>query len=208
MAIISFYPFSSDWTDVVWWYNWTATWSPVLSSKHIFWSNWFTFDWTVNKYFTTADASSKFSWKSNASIETYIYQTSLLDTTSANIYNTGSSSLWLWSYSWLSWNNWFWVYTTSWTFCNAASVFPINKYCHIIWTYDGSNIRIYIDWVLSNTTSKSWNISAPSSTWNIWALPWVSWKAPTWDIIFIKSYNETLLWWNIKNKYAYIKWFI
>lgn len=57
-----------------------------------------------------------------------------------------------------------WVGTPTFQACNAVNDIPLNTWTHIAGTYDGSNIRIYVNGVLENTVAKTGNFQANGNT--------------------------------------------
>jgi len=199
-SAITHYDFLWDANDVIWGNNWTVSWATLTTDR--FWiSKGYDFN-GGSDYIWTPSIASLITWKNTLSYETMFFlDSSLWSSTTIRV-------VWNWQFlvgrfDWISLDNWFAVFTSSWTACNATSAFSTWQWVHLVWTYDWANIKLYINWVLDNTVAKTWNISSsvPSDTWSFWALSTIGSSAPDWKISYDVIWDRTLSAGEVKQLY-------
>lgn len=58
-------------------------------------------------------------------------------------------------------------YDSGWYGVTSSATLPLNKWTHVVGTFDGSNFRIYLNGVLDNTSAHSGSLPNNGSAWNI-----------------------------------------
>ena len=205
MAIISKYWLNWNTNDNVWWYNWTST-------VNVNWVAWKlnqagSFNWTTSRI-DLPDNSSKINWLSTVSISCLVKLDTQFTSATWSIYSATNWWIWLWNHSWLSFSNGFAIYSWwSWRVCSSTSLLSVWLH-HIVWTFNWNQLKLYIDWILNNTTNHAWTIVQNAWTEYIWHHLENLMPPPNWTIDEVIIYNNTLTPAEIKNQYAFYKWFI
>lgn len=184
--LVLWLPWASSWTTIYdaspYKNNWQLTNSPVLSRKGKSWKQ-ITFSWSNN--IIIPDSAS-------------------LDCAT----NALTISCWINRVGWqnilykLTWDWWYWL-TVTWTSqliflikewntidssYSAANAISANVYSHIVWTFDWTYIRIFVNWSQVNTTySTLIDITA-------WTWPLVIWSNDTPANYYTGSIKNTMIW--------------
>ena len=186
----AYYPLNWDANDYVWSYNWTAnnvTYSPV------WWWNAATFNWTnadIDVAHNT-DFNITSPW---ATVSQWIKTTATWDISYAKRNSTDTQFYELWQD--VSWTLLWRIKVASWTDITKNGEKTINDWDwhFIVWTYNGSTMNYYCDWVEVWTwSSLSWDVS--NTTWvTIWSrsnyTPATAYWS--WDIALTTFYKSAL----------------
>lgn len=156
--LVSYYKMDTNgsFPDSHWSNNGSIFWSTFIASAVINWGyNW---DW-INDYITTPMSAP---WTWDFSFQCWIRTT----TTNARV-ALSSQQAWQWYFSLINNSNWTVSFriTDSWTVNAISNVINDWSWHHVVWTRSWNTIRIYTDWVLRDTQTKSWNITWSTLYW-------------------------------------------
>jgi hypothetical protein len=75
---------------------------------------------------------------------------------------------------------------------SGAYTISNNVWTHIVWTYDGSNIVLYINWVAHSTVAHSGTIRNPSASFSFLG----NWKSWSWspNYFYTGTIDEVWIW--------------
>ncbi len=207
MALISKYSLNGNANDLVWSNNWTALNVTWVDGKMNWWAS---FNWTTSTIIMDAP---NYSWTQNFSISSLIFVNQLPSSTNITMpisYVEWSIDSWIYDKSFdinSSWEVSFRVFY--WSSKSAVfSSISTWKWYHIVWTYDWTTIKIYVNWLI-------WSIQAIAS-WTYWfTVPkiWFSWNWASSRVRFngkideVELHNTSLTATEIKNKYLYYNGF-
>lgn len=206
MALISKYSLNGNANDLVWSNNWTALNVVWVDGKMNWWAslNWYTsYIEAIASNMTTF--SVWFLFKPNAVASSITY--TKIFSFSQNSWDTSAFDF---SFDHVSndYRQAFSVRNTSDVFfpCKMNTVMQANTRYYIVWTFDWTNIRVYVNGVYENISS---NFSGTiTTTWvlNIWRYQaWSQYWAGVVDEF--ETYNHVLTAAEIKNRYLYFNGF-
>ena len=209
--LVSYYKADSSTTfpDAHWSNDWTISGASYTSSWKINWA--YSFDWdndhVVNSDFSiwsTTDFSMSFWFSPNAIPD-----------------NTNERAIWLWTWNWSDEVSWefsrsnasssfkqaFFVKNTSWTYYAVKfnQTFSIWTFYYITYTFDQSTMKIYVNWVLDNSMSVTWNFWQ-NTTLTIWDNNWLNWVNWPWIIDELWIWTKILSTDDLSNLYNSWDW--
>jgi hypothetical protein len=210
MAYRAYWRFKWNSNDWLWTYNWTD--SNVTNNI-----NYNTYNWSSSRTNLTASVF-QFSTSTPFTIS-WLFQSS--STTNQQtlhaIYWTATNAdnvLWIQATTWK-------LYARCWDTSVSAVVNPATNYVdwkqhlyHKIYNNSNKTLYLYVDWVLvwsNQNNSLSWNFYVAGSISLIWASDTTWWWAYNYFMQgnIWTTFVETSIYsvWQIKNDYAYYKWF-
>ena len=196
---------ASDWSVVDLsgnWHNWTPNWWVILWRKNN--AHFMQFDGSNGTYInlnTYIDWNVYTIWwyyKINSSDNYWVLLSQGTTTNSTNKFNMETN--------W--WNKIsFVVHNTDWNGDSVDVDWPWNdwKWHFIIWTFDWSTVKLYVDWSLVWTTVFSWTPVDTSDTLRISAYSNNDAYNINWDVWIIFTYNKILSGNKIQKMYEYFR---
>jgi hypothetical protein len=205
MPIIAKYSLNGNANDLVGGLNWTPT--------NVTWV-----DWKSNWAGSFNGSSSTFTagwldyfWTQNLSVSC-IVKINQLPGSTASIF------------SWVEWtidsgindksieiqSNWQMVFRL-FDWASKAATFSwliVWQWYHIVWTYNWTNVRIYVNWNIWTSTTASWSFNFTNPR------IWLSWNALgtynrfNWIIDEVEIHNTALSATEVKNLFLYYNWFM